>query len=257
MQRRRQAFQQILNLYLLRSRLNSEDCQSAIPNSRSVSKEVKLRLYSFVLAFVPWTLRRDEGMETGLKPGKSIARYSFQEPSKMGHLQTPSTWVLIIAPKGSQIDPCSCCGCSAILQANQPHDNSQNRGKTHGKSNNPLPCSDACNMAVGQNQWYHFGIGARPILVNFSGDWDVHWGVSFVAGFERQPHFCGSALERRGLRSPRLARAHAMPCDGLAPTPVTYCRAVGACETGAGPRKRSSLRKRDINAGKDALSKSP
>ncbi|CAJ1351969.1 unnamed protein product [Effrenium voratum] len=29
-----------------------------------------------------------------------------------------------------------------------------------------------------------------------------------------------------------LARAHAMPCDGLAPTPVTYCRAVGACETG-------------------------
>ena len=29
-------------------------------------------------------------------------------------------------------------------------------------------------MAVGQNQWYHFGVGAPPILVNFSGDWDVH-----------------------------------------------------------------------------------
>ena len=27
-----------------------------------------------------------------------------------------------------------------------------------------------------QNQWYHFGIGAPPILVYFSGDWDVHWG---------------------------------------------------------------------------------
>ena len=24
-------------------------------------------------------------------------------------------------------------------------------------------------MAVGQNQWYHFGIGAPPILVHFSG----------------------------------------------------------------------------------------
>ena len=28
------------------------------------------------------------------------------------------------------------------------------------------------NMAVGQNQWYHFGVGAPPILVYFSGDWD-------------------------------------------------------------------------------------
>ena len=30
-------------------------------------------------------------------------------------------------------------------------------------------------MAGGQNPWYHFGVGAPPILVNFSGDWDVHW----------------------------------------------------------------------------------
>ena len=22
----------------------------------------------------------------------------------------------------------------------------------------------------------HFGVGAPPILVNFSEDWDVHWG---------------------------------------------------------------------------------
>ena len=29
-------------------------------------------------------------------------------------------------------------------------------------------------MAVGQNQWYHFGVGAAPILVYFSGDWDGH-----------------------------------------------------------------------------------
>ena len=31
-------------------------------------------------------------------------------------------------------------------------------------------------MAVGQNQWYHFGVVAPPILVYFSWDWDVHWG---------------------------------------------------------------------------------
>ena len=31
-------------------------------------------------------------------------------------------------------------------------------------------------MAVGQNQWCHFGVGAPPVLVYFSGDWDVHWG---------------------------------------------------------------------------------
>ena len=31
-------------------------------------------------------------------------------------------------------------------------------------------------MAVCQNEWYHFGVGAPPIVVFFSGDWDVHWG---------------------------------------------------------------------------------
>ena len=35
-------------------------------------------------------------------------------------------------------------------------------------------------MAVGQNQWYHFGVGAPPILVYFSGDWDVHWGYGLL-----------------------------------------------------------------------------
>ena len=36
------------------------------------------------------------------------------------------------------------------------------------------------HMAVGQNQWYHFGVGAPPILVYFSGDWDVHWGYGIL-----------------------------------------------------------------------------
>ena len=37
----------------------------------------------------------------------------------------------------------------------------------------PLPVTD---LAVGQHQWYHFGVGAPPILLYFSGDWDVYWG---------------------------------------------------------------------------------
>ena len=35
-------------------------------------------------------------------------------------------------------------------------------------------------MAVGQHEWYHFGVGAPPILVYFSGDWDVHWGYGVL-----------------------------------------------------------------------------
>ena len=31
-----------------------------------------------------------------------------------------------------------------------------------------------------QNQWYHFGVGAPPILVYFSGVWDVHWGYGIL-----------------------------------------------------------------------------
>ena len=36
---------------------------------------------------------------------------------------------------------------------------------------------EGSNVAMFQNQLYHFGIGALPILVYFSWDWDVDWGV--------------------------------------------------------------------------------
>ena len=35
----------------------------------------------------------------------------------------------------------------------------------------------AADMAVG----YHFGVGAPPILVYFSRDWDVHWGYGILS----------------------------------------------------------------------------
>ena len=40
--------------------------------------------------------------------------------------------------------------------------------------------SGATQMAVGQNQWYLFGVGAPPILVYFNGDRDVHWGYGIL-----------------------------------------------------------------------------
>ena len=43
-------------------------------------------------------------------------------------------------------------------------------------------------MAVGQNQWYHFGVGAPPIIVYFSGDWDVHCKYGVLT---RGHLFCG------------------------------------------------------------------
>ena len=43
-------------------------------------------------------------------------------------------------------------------------------------------------VAVGQNQRYHFGVGAPPILVYFAGDWDVHWGYDL--GFDPWPYAC-------------------------------------------------------------------
>ena len=33
-------------------------------------------------------------------------------------------------------------------------------------------------MAMVQNQWYHFGVGAPPILAYW--DWDVHWGYGLL-----------------------------------------------------------------------------
>ena len=36
------------------------------------------------------------------------------------------------------------------------------------------------DLAVGQNQWYDFWVGAPPILVYLSGHWDVHWGYGIL-----------------------------------------------------------------------------
>ena len=35
-------------------------------------------------------------------------------------------------------------------------------------------------LCTGQNQQHHFRVGAPPILVYFSWDWDVHWGYGLL-----------------------------------------------------------------------------
>ena len=57
-----------------------------------------------------------------------------------------------------------------------------------GQLGNEKPTKDQLKhayMAMAQDQWYNFGIGAPPILVYFSGDWDVHW----VRGFDQQKRY--------------------------------------------------------------------
>ena len=52
-------------------------------------------------------------------------------------------------------------------------------------------------MAVGQNQWYHFGVGAQPILVYFNWDWDVDWGYGLLTHGQIVGTFLGNPLGKR------------------------------------------------------------
>ena len=65
--------------------------------------------------------------------------------------------------------------------------------KVTGATEKPIPCKyvllpyvNQCihqfrpgNVAVGQNQWHHFGVAAPPILVYFRGDLLMFTGVRF------------------------------------------------------------------------------
>ena len=52
-------------------------------------------------------------------------------------------------------------------------------------------------LVVGQNQWYHFWVGAPPILVYLSGDRDVHWRLT--ASKEVRFVRLRSLFDRQGL----------------------------------------------------------
>ena len=74
-----------------------------------------------------------------------------------------------------------------------------------GSPEPPESCCDLIHLAVGQNQWYHFGVG---VLVYFSWDWDVHWGYDF--DFDPWPDDHALRLCEAGL-----AGLHSWPAAGL------------------------------------------
>ena len=79
-------------------------------------------------------------------------------------------------------------------------------------------------MAVGQNQWYRFGVGVPPILVFFSGDWDVHWGYDldldpwpYVPGCDKSSQdFISAAKEAEWDTLREILGRH----PGYAPSPA-------------------------------------
>ena len=84
-----------------------------------------------------------------------------------------------------------CLGCPADGLPQRYH-----RAPQHGD----VLCLCKYQVAVGQSQWYHFGVGAPPILEPiFSGDWDVHWRYGILT--YGQVVFCGATgAKHRSVR---------------------------------------------------------
>ena len=90
------------------------------------------------------------------------------------------------------------------------------------------------DMAMGQNQWYHFGVGAPLILVYLSGDSDAHWGYDLE--FDPWPHDTLQSAIAKLSRS-TFRRPFCEPCSQPFPAPFSqqsqpaspFCRAT--CRT--------------------------
>ena len=81
-------------------------------------------------------------------------------------------------------------------------------------------------MAVGQNPWCHFGVGAPPILVYFNGDWDVHW--KYDLDFAPWPNVReGPAFEGRLPNLDSLFLARQSPPGPFPVSPLCYVGAEG------------------------------
>ena len=58
-------------------------------------------------------------------------------------------------------------------------------------------------MAVGQNQWYHFGVirCTTRFGTYFSGEWDVHWG--YDSDFAPWPYLIAGWVWQAGRQADR------------------------------------------------------
>ena len=83
---------------------------------------------------------------------------------------------------------------------------------------------------MGQNQWYHLGTGAPPILVYFSGDWDVLTnssdrsclvdGSMHAAMDTNRPQELLELARSRGASAPAVATLHGILLAAPLPTCV-------------------------------------
>ena len=83
-------------------------------------------------------------------------------------------------------------------------------------------------LAVGQHQWYYFGVGAPPILVYFNGDWDVHWGCGILTHGQvttRQNQHQENAKLPRSL----MQRSFSLPALGTIPSRCAMSRSQSFC----------------------------
>ena len=86
------------------------------------------------------------------------------------------------------------------------------------------------DMAVGQKHWYHFGVGAPPILVYFIRDWDVHWGYDL--DFDPWPYQGPRSSVLDVFLHPSRSQALASENQPLKPKVVEAGRATGGrCST--------------------------
>ena len=87
--------------------------------------------------------------------------------------------------------------------------------------------SPETDMAVGQNQWYHFGVGAPPISVYFCGDWDVHWG--YDSDFGPWPYLDRKAVLRAHGMAPVLSHGKESWENGRCPFCPLHLRVAWGC----------------------------
>ena len=83
-------------------------------------------------------------------------------------------------------------------------------------------------------QWYHFGVGAPPILVYFSGDWDVHWGYDL--DFDPWPFSLEPAW---GPPACPWQVTEINPAQGW---PTAYQSVFGLKDAGGGPKGSGGVR---------------
>ena len=65
----------------------------------------------------------------------------------------------------------------------------------------PLPAYRTDRKIMGQNRWYHFGVGEFKLSSILGGDWDVHWGYDSFDPWPESPRCCRERPPRPGSRT--------------------------------------------------------